>query len=296
MAVFSIYQYFLNYELFVKPHSLYGNAEVYEAQSHITRRSTSFIGSPQNLGFYLILIFPLTNVFLRGKFLRLGSKAAILLGGLLSGSATFGGGLVILAVLHELGRKRRRALVLIAMVLVFLFLLAGNPFQRDEAYLNVLNMGIASHLSYYEKYFQDLSAAQFFFGHGLGYADRLTEKYFVDRPDSGWLSSSESFLLRVYYELGAVGTILYATIIYFAIRILRANQSDFLSNTLFGISILIVVNGVFTPVQSGITGSFLAWPFLIYPFIQVGRRTQRTSAGLTQVRQSLMSRWLTLRV
>jgi len=266
MAFFSIYQYFLDYELFVKPHSLYANIEALEAQSHITRRSTSFIGSPQNLGFYLIMVFPLTNLFLKRSLHRLISKAIVLGGGFLSGSATFGGGLIVLWMIHEIDRKRKRTLIIILLMLVFLFVLTGDPFKKDAAYLNSLSLGFASHFSYYEKYFQDISPVQFLFGHGLGYADRLTERYFVDRPDAGWMPSSESFILRIYYEVGVIGIVLYALIVSSSLQFLRRDRYRSFPKPLFAICVLIIVNAVFTPVQSGITGSFLSWPFLIYPF------------------------------
>ena len=87
-AIFAIYQYFFDPTLFgVKPSRIYSDIELLDAS--ITRRATSFLGSPQNLGIYFGLMIGCLTLVNYKKVVKTTLYLLFIVGGVLSGSKAF---------------------------------------------------------------------------------------------------------------------------------------------------------------------------------------------------------------
>ena len=110
IALGAIYQYFFDQSLFnFNYHIHFSNLEmIYSGQ--ITKRATSFIGSPQMLGFYMFYLIGLAMLVYNKNSrygLQWGMIVIFMIAGLLSGSAAFLGSLLIFILSYLLLKQNK---------------------------------------------------------------------------------------------------------------------------------------------------------------------------------------------
>ena len=267
-AILTIYQYHIDQSLFgFNRHQHYSDLVLIE-RGTITQRATGLIGSPQVLGLFLYLVFALT-IFWPIKKYKSIFLALIGYAGLLSGSSIFGGSTLMFLLSRwviEKGfitSKRDYFPILLLLILLPVGLVITFSFSfMQEALFSSLNFNITGHLPFYLTFLEGQNIS--IFGKGLGYSDRLIEVFFNFRPPIGW-KSNESYILKIIYEFGILGVILFST---FLISILFKSYK--IKNELglfyYSLSIGFILNIIFTPALTGLTASYIVWFFLIFPF------------------------------
>jgi hypothetical protein len=267
-AVVAIYQFYISPELHGILPPRYYTHEEFLAQG-FTKRATSFIGSPQNLGVYLGLVLGCLPLVPMKRWVMIGLAAVMIWGGLVSGSAAFAACLVLLFIGYCWNARRVPAMVLRASLAVplLVFLVAVQSIENLESTpFAVLYMGnpLEDRLPLYTSLMEYEDPYTTLFGHGLGTATRVTEVLLGEGATPRDWKTSESYLATIWHETGLVG--FGAFVLIYVVALIRAARRPGLEGRLLvGILFAIVGNLVATPAFTGLTMACIVWPFILYP-------------------------------
>jgi len=272
-AVFAIYQYFVDPTLFgVNPSQRYSDIELLGIS--ITRRATSFIGSPQNLGIYFGLMIGCLTLINYKKMVKVILYLLFTVGGILSGSSAFVIFLLLFLFAYNYRRQDIKGIKGILMVIIpVIILLVVFHLQRIE---NIENTIWQAFYIFDSRFDEALGSTysmnsllvrdtfQHIFGNGIGLANRLVEVVTLENPPANWIGN-ESYLFMIFFELGLLGGVsflmLYGVAIFYSYK-----DKTVYGRTLFAILLGLTSNLAATPSATGLTMSFIIWPFIIAPF------------------------------
>lgn len=251
IALLGLYQYFFDYTLFGMVTSVYGVVE-----SNITRRAVSVFGSPQTLGIYLAVVvgYLITIPKTRLQWLILLVDMSVMF---LSGNkAVFVFFVAFFATYAKIDRRAWRNLLLVGCGLLLFslalpdtvlvqrmldpirFVLTGQGDARVGIWMNVLD--------------ETQSVWQLLLGHGVGTAERLLFNRYQYGADS-----TESYVLKLYYEVGLVGLGWFLAVYLTAIK-QAARMRENVRPIFWGF----LTNLLFVPAFSGIFISFFFSAFI----------------------------------
>lgn len=262
-SVFALYQFFVDPTLFgINPHRMYGDPEM--LKTGITRRATSYIGSPQNLGLFMAVLFGFASLTKFKRAFTYLIQLLFVLGGLVSGSAAFAA--YLFGFLSGYIISRFRSIIsgiAFGLLIIMVTCSFSSQVKIDHAVVNVFKMDIYNHIPYYIPFLSYESLQNLIFGRGLGMCDRLIEVLTNKAPPTIWMPGVESYILKIYYEMGAIGVlglaILYGKALLNSFRV-KTKTGNLLFASLLGLS----TNLLGTPSFTGLTMSFLLWPVVIY--------------------------------
>ena len=257
---------------FIDP-SLIGGYSLYQdgydpELSPYTLRSTSFIGSPQMLGFFcaIFAFFSISREYSLG-FIPL--IPIIIYAGLLSGSTAFGiaAGMLFFS-LPFIDWQRYKSfyiyLLPLLVILISYFLYEFLTSEEDVALLNALRLGLDSHIPYYQAMLEKINFS--LIGEGFGSANRLSEVSNITL-DYGYqfIPMVESSVLSIFHEQGIVGTIFFGIMIISSIVCSILYQEKSISRSHTVLVIYLILNAMATPVITGYTGLILTYFILLNP-------------------------------
>lgn len=268
-AVFAVYQYYVDPTLFgVNPHKLYSDVALLDS-GKITRRATSFIGSPQNLGLYLGVMFGLVWLSPFTKAVKLYISGLFFWGGLLSGSSAFFAVVVFFLLGYYSRNIKNYSSLLLRLSACFVFIAIIVILQRisiDEAAYNAVRFDLKTHLPYLTRFIEQDTLTNYFFGRGIGISDRLVEVLSGKNIPEVWVPGIESYLEKIYFELGIIGLFSFAAL--YSIAMYKAFKSTGKpGRVIFAILLGVLSNLAATPSFAGLTMSFILWPFILYPVV-----------------------------
>jgi len=264
IAIGGVYQYYFdpsigNYMLYVD-----NQISTTDNPSGVTLRATSFIGSPQMLSFILgITLFDVV-IYKNTKFIFPLIFLLFCYAGLLSGSASFGGALLLFLIAYVLNVKKNYLNTLffsiLTTILIFVYAIILE-IESDTAMLNSLKFGLTSHIEYYQHMFSNINIT--IFGNGLGSANRLSEIYLniENIYNDKFIENVESYLLAMIHESGIFGFLVLLSIVVKVFFITLRKKEYFKIMQL----VYLLLNMLFTPVMTGVTGIFIGSFYLLRP-------------------------------
>lgn len=213
VSVLGIYQFFLDQTLFGIV------TTVYSVESHVTKRAVSIFGTPQTLGIYLALnvAYLITR---RKDALTYTILFVDLLVMFLTGTQSVFVFFLIFLIVYVKGQDVRPWRIIVVAVAMLGVLCIGYSksiqVQRMVGPMGIL-LGGRIHpvkVLIWGRYLEGAKGPmEFLLGHGVGTAERIL----YNRYQYG-LDSAESYLLKLYYELGAIGVTWFASVYLVAIR------------------------------------------------------------------------------
>lgn len=272
MAAFGIYQYHFDRELWVNPHTLYGDTLMLSLNPQVSLRATSFIGSPQNLAFLIVVAMPFIGSTFSSRAGRALAWATVLYGGILSGSGTLGVGLLAYGAYRLWVMGSARGLftvfsIVFAVVGAYLVLVVVSLGEGmgEHPLRGIVTLGLEDHLPFYQDQLANTSDNiwRFLVGRGLGHADRLVELF----APTDWVAYNESHALRVLYETGLIGSALLIGVGVVSLWSIRRIGNAGLRGPMAFSAAMVYANAMATPVLSGFTGSIVGSLFIVYPLI-----------------------------
>lgn len=286
-AIFAVYQFFFDPTLFnVNPHRIYSDVDslseamlTLDSYGGITRRATSFIGSPQNLGIYMgVMCGCIFMVPWAKRIAKIVLFSMFFAAGLLSGSGTFVVFLLMFFFFYAMRIQRVNSFIkIIIIVMILLGILAmqyienlQNTILQSFYLMDRLKLGIDNEYNF-KSFFSHEHLYHIIFGKGIGIADRLVEVVMDNKPPDNWIAGSESYLLKVFLELGVIGFLLFV-IVYAQSMFYSYKSKKKQGYILFVILAGIVSNLMLTPSFTGLTMSFILWPFILYPILTGNNR------------------------
>ncbi len=264
-SILGVYQYFVDPSIFgLVTNRIYGNAEVLNL-AHVTRRSTGLLGSPQNYSLFMgVGIFSLGYIDLK-KSKRIILFIIILLGGLVSGSRTFGL-FLILYILFLISRKRylnikRLIIVLLSafLGLCILFFINFDFLLSNGTIIRVMAYNSWAALEIFKDNIESMSLFDFIFGKGFG-----LQRWIASGEIVYDYSEVESYTVNILNQMGLVGVLLFLFI-----YMKNLLSSIKLNNGYQFMLIGILINIFVTPSFNGFAMSFILWPFIIYPSLKI---------------------------
>lgn len=279
-SALAIYQFFFDTTIFnLCVYKYYMKAEEY-AQYGITKRATALIGSPQNLGIYLALMCQ--SVFLVD--FKLYKKVFLYVlffwGGLLSGSGTFIGVTLIFLFIYSFKKRSlalkflRTFIVLVVIVLIFANFGSETPLIHDSPVDLGTDLRYGNRLDSYnlKAVFGVDSLMEILLGRGLGLSDQGVDR-FLDYSGAV-LFNSESYLLKLFYEQGALAFVMFMLL--YGKAMYSAYKSTYKhAYVLFAILLSMLPNLLFTPSFAGFTMSFMLWPYIFFSLILSDQKEKR---------------------
>ncbi len=276
LALAAIYQYFFDQSLFDFNYHIHYSDYDKILDGIITKRATSFIGSPQMLAAYMfILVIPI--LFIKEQFhpvVKYIATSIFILAGLVSGSAAFFGSIIASIIAYSLINTKWDKTLRIKSSIIYLgILLAAITFVyqsyqlTDIAFVNSFKLGGSSHLDAYVYTISDSnnSIIMQLWGQGLGTTDRLVEVLYGGDTPVNWKASNESYLTKLYYEIGLIGLLLFLWFIFITIKVLLRNRNDEKVNLFTAIVIGCFANIIVSPVFTGLGMAYFMWFILIVP-------------------------------
>lgn len=279
-ALLGIYQFFLDSSLLgFATHEIYGNNELMESGIYL-KRVTGLMGSPQNYSLYLGLVTTLIILNDSGSRKKVIPLIIVLAGGLLSGSRSYAIFIITLIIYYILKYKKTRrintkkiGLILFLLLIFTIFVLfkseqnnvlsdyklTGNTIHRMFRFISDWPA-----LLVFRKFLKSLSIEEILFGKGIGYNERIIYQLLKNNYVSVFgeiYTSYESYLISRLVQKGVFSLIAF---IVFYVRIVL-NSIKQLEPLYTYILFLILINISFTPSFTGMTMSFIIWPFLLLP-------------------------------
>lgn len=269
IALLAIYQFFVDPTIFgLVTHPDYANAELLDVT--ITRRATSLFGSPQNLAIYMGVACSLVFFVNYSKTIKSIQLSIFMFGGILSGSRAFVYFIIIFAVVNSFillkSRRKRKGLGPIIIIVLFAaFICLFQYLNRETADRIMVLFRTGGSFEIWMSFVSYKNWFAFLFGNGIGVTERL-----VGVLLGKWMPETESYLIKLYYEMGLLGLssflLIYLKAIYNCLYERSPNGKE---NLAFLIAFL--SNLIATPSFAGLTMSFVAWPFILIPLFVNGK-------------------------
>jgi hypothetical protein len=276
-ALSCIYQYFIDYSLFGYNilHRVYSNVD--NIAAGVTKRATSFMGGPQNLGLYMGVMFALVRLYTNNMFLKQAMYALFFIGGILSGSAAFIAFLLGYISWSLVGSNKHRVAKIHLFMLLSIFMayfmylqFIGVLMFKDSMFeaLYIVDI-LTGRIEFYDLdiFLVHGSLITTLFGDGIGITDRLVEKFTNDNPPSGFVPGNESYILKLYFEQGLFGLLSFLSLYMSSVLSARKIKSQH-GIVLITIYVGLASNLIFTTSFAGFTMSFILWPLLLYPIFR----------------------------
>jgi hypothetical protein len=270
IALSTLYQYLFDFSLFgFNNHVYLGN---YDAiiLGKITKRATSFLG-PQILGLYLF-IFAGVSLMIKKKSIKFPLFSLYFIAGLMTGSATFIGSLLVCIISYFYRKREKRNfkrlnLIFYLLIIIIPLYFAYTKFlNSDNAFINVFRIDFATHLPYYIDTISNSNKHTIsYLGNGLGTTDRLTEVIYKEHIPSIWKPRNESYFVKIYYEMGLISLL---SLLCLFISIFKKISKYENINTIYivkGLFIGCLANMVVSPALTGITMAYFIWPLFLFP-------------------------------
>lgn len=291
-AGFAVYQYFVDTSLFgTTPDRAYSHIDP-AVFTPFTQRATAFIGSPQNFGIYLA-ISAATLFWINVKpWLKISFVTIIVAAAFLAASKAF----FAFFIAFFVGRilfldNQKRAVSFIVCLLLGLLLLAGAVFGEQagqyildgfadlsENQLTFLDTVISAfkfaarlssglgHEYNFEGFIRFRGPFELFYGNGLGLTDRVVEVIMGRDAVENWVLGSESYILKILYEIGLIGLAIFCSLFFMAFRQTRKAAGNSFP-CYFPVLCGVMANLLVTPSFTGLTMSFVMWPFILFPVL-----------------------------
>lgn len=233
ISILALYQFYIDPTLFGIVRTVYA-----EADSGVTKRAVSVFGTPQVLGIYLALmtgyLLTLPLNLRRASVLAL-IGAAMLMTGSKSVSVFF---LVyFLVAAWKLGPAKT---ILAGAILGAAAFFAAAKFALVARVFGPVGMLLQrrgdARVYIWERYLDIKGIGDLLIGHGVGSAERVAH----DRFGFG-MDSAESYVLKVFFEVGMIGLVLFVCVYATAIRVaLRRDRVVALLLSGFATNLLVV--------------------------------------------------------
>ena len=233
--------------------------------THVTKRAISFIASPQALGAFLAVTFPIISIHFSGNRLyKWFFYFLLLVAGLHTGSKSFVLGLIVYLFLISKTNFKLFILVLISSIM-FLGSSVISSDVNDTLYrLLAFPQTILSISSYgtfmiWESFLtHKTSITSVILGNGIGSLATSSQTFFDYKVLGG---SAESFLIQLYFETGLVGIISF--LIFYIKKSIYVWKS--VDRQLGAGSIALLFNMAFTPAFFGFTLACFGYLILFFP-------------------------------
>ena len=286
MALGAFYQYFVDLTLLgINPSELYSGAS--RVGWSITKRATSFIGSPQNLGAYCGLALALALTPVLSRRVQLFIAALVFGAGALSGGGAFVAFCLGIALVVA-GSRHFGVLALVIVSAVGIFQAAPGLRERlkDSAVRDLLSVEPTER--YEESYQPHLiheTPGGYLWGRGLAMTDRLTEVVLGGHVPAAFKPGVESDLLKIFQELGGIGLAAFLTLYAVAWRrTRRLAASDVVASR--AVLLGLATNLAFTPSFNGLTYSSVAWAFVLWPLFSGAPRRSHSAHHMAPQRDT----------
>lgn len=277
LSISGIFQTFVDRSIFgFASNDLYSDEEAMSSGNFVPR-ATGLMGSAQNYGFLVGVVFAISLVFpIKRTIIKVGVIIILLFGIVVSGSRSSSMCVVVAAALFFalwIGKvKVNRALLVIGFLLAAVVMscscFIGNiDILNDRTFSRLSNFDMSNTFAIYKEVLDSLTIEQVLIGNGLG--SNVWTVYQLLGAD-GYLqiygesySSVESYILSLLVQCGISAPIIFCC---FYFRSLF--QAIGFSEICLMFLLCLAVNIVFTPSFSGMAISFIGWPFVLAPLIQ----------------------------
>lgn len=276
LSISGIFQTFVDRSIFgFASNDLYSDEEAMSSGNYVPR-ATGLMGSAQNYGFLVGVVFAISLVFpIKRTIIRIGVLIILLFGIVVSGSRSssmcFVVAVVLLFALWVDKVKVNRALLAIgfllaAIVISFSCLAGGIDILNDRTFSRLSNFDMSNTFAIYNEVLKNLTFDQVLVGNGLGsnvwtvYQFLGADSYFQVYGES--YSSVESYMLSLLVQCGISAPIVFCCFYFKSLF-----QAIGFSRICLMFLLCLAVNIVFTPSFSGMAVSFISWPFILAPLI-----------------------------
>lgn len=269
-SILGIYQYFGDASLWgCVSNEIYGNIELMNS-GIIVRRSTAFLGSSQNYGFFLGAVFAIV-INMESKIAKKICIVGILsVGILVSGTRSAMLGVLVALIVKIVqtikeGKISKRMMVLIPVSFLFTSILL--IFASNRIYDTTVNRMFVFKLSEtaknaYKSGLSSFDIINILFGKGVGYKNWTVASFLGESKYSTIFKESyrsvESMLLTVYLQTGLLGLVEFFTLILKSLASALRNKS-----MLFAACLCMALNIIFTPSFSGLSMNFFGWSLFL---------------------------------
>lgn len=294
LAITGIIQTFVDRSLFgFATNDLYSDEEAMSSGNFVPR-ATGLMGSAQNYGFLVGVVFAISLVTpFRKAIIKAGVIIILLCGIAVSGSRSSSICLIVAIVFFLIlwidKIKASKALLVIvclsaAIVISWGCFIGDIDFLNDRTFSRLSNFDMSSTFVVYREVLNGLTVNQVVVGNGLGsnvwtvYQLLGVDAYLQTYGES--YSSVESYILSLFIQCGISAPIVFCYL-YFK-SVFRAIG---FSRICLMFLLCLAVNIVFTPSFSGLAISFIGWPFILIPLINKelsGKHKLVTTASLKE--------------
>lgn len=262
VTLLAVYQFFVDPTIFgIITHSVYADADLLDVQ--VTRRATSVFGSPQNLAIYMGIVSALVFFIDYKKLTKFSLLIIFMIGGILSGSRAFVYFIFLFAfiqvILNFKERKKKFSEPVIILIIFFLLIACFQNLNQETADRIMVLFRTGGSFEIWTKYIYHNSVFELLFGRGLGVTERL-----VGVLTGNWMPETESFILKIYYEMGIIGLIS-LLIIYLKSMYNAITGKCPYDKVIFSFLLSFISNLIATPSFGGLTMSFIVWPIILFP-------------------------------
>ena len=282
LSVGCIIQYYFSQNIYGLIHgSTFGEMEL---KQNVTKRGVSFITSPQAFGacMFIPIIILMQNLNKKADSRTILVGCLFLFVAFLTGTRVLLAMLIFHAVILMLFRKKYK--IMFIGILCFLGLIIIQPLLSGNSTMNRIydyaysidTIGSSERVGIWNYYlFSQTDLISKLFGEGPGTLSRGVE---LILNTSNYYSSTESYYLQNYLEIGLVGLSIYLVLIVISVRTLLLDKNT----TETGIALITIsfVNLTISPAYYGYTTSFYYNYILVYGIIKTCKIKQNEKIHL----------------
>lgn len=293
LSISGIFQTFVDRSILgFASNDLYSDEEAMSSGNFVPR-ATGLMGSAQNYGFLVGVVFAISLVFpIKRTIIRIGIIVLLLSGIVVSGSRSssmcFIVAVVLLFALWVNKVKVNRALLAVGFLLIAILICCscfiGNiDILNDRTFSRLSNFDMSNTFAIYKEVVNSLTLDKVLVGNGLGsnvwtvYQLLGSDGYFQVYGES--YSSVESYILSLLVQCGVSAPVVFCCLYFRALfQAIRVNRIWLM------FLLCLAVNIVFTPSFSGMAISFIGWPFILAPLIrkELSDKHKRVTAVLPE--------------
>ena len=258
----ALIQFHLSLDLFgLVSNRIYTNIE----NTHVTKRAISFIASPQALGAFLALAFPIISIHFSGNRLYKWFMYFLLfVAGLHTGSKSFVLGLTV--YLFLISKTNFKLFILLLIGSIMFMGSSVTPSDVNDTLNRFLRfpqtiLYISSYVTFmvWESFLTyNTSITSLILGNGIGSLATSSQTFFEYKILGG---SAESFLVQLYFETGLVGIVSF--LFFYIKKTIYVGKS--VDRRLGAGCIALLFNMAFTPAFFGFTLACIGYLMLFFP-------------------------------
>lgn len=277
LSISGIFQTFVDRSIFgFASNDLYSDEEAMSSGNFVPR-ATGLMGSAQNYGFLVGVVFAISLVFpIKKTIIKVGVIIILLFGIAVSGSRSSSMCFVVavtLFIVLWIGKVKVNKVLLVIVFLLTAVVISCSCFigsidiLNDRTFSRLSNFDMSNTFAVYKEVLDSLTIEQALIGNGLGsnvwtvYQLLGADSYLQVYGES--YSSVESYMLSLLVQCGISAPLIFCC---FYFRSLF--QAIGFSKICLMFLLCLAVNITFTPSFSGMAISFIGWPFVLVPLIQ----------------------------